>query len=139
LPVVQILGWQTWMFAGIYLLILLVAQSMLARWLWQALSRRSPLRIGPLAGLFLLSCVLLGQNVYIWADAYYFVPITSFSRYLPLSISMTANRNYGYRSKADKTITNTHPLPQRAEKLNHPPFFSSMSTSVRFPQQPHHV
>ncbi len=36
--------------------------------------------------------------------------------YLPLSISMTANRNYCYRSKADKTITNTPIRYRNAQK-----------------------
>ncbi len=90
--VIQILDWQTWAFAGFYLLILLVAQSMFARWLWQTLSRRPPRKVGVLAGWFLLCCVFVGQGIYIWADAYYYVPVTSFSRYLPLSISMTAKR-----------------------------------------------
>ena len=90
--VIQIMDWQTWAFAGVYLVILLAAQSMLARWLWRALSHRPPRKFGSLAGLFLLSNVLLAHGIYIVADAYYFVPITSFSRYLPLPISMTAKR-----------------------------------------------
>ena len=90
--IAQILGWHTWGFAAIYLLFLLVAQSVLARWLWHRLARPPKYRIGTVLGGGLLGCLLLGQGLHAWADSNYFVPITSFSRYLPMFYPATAKR-----------------------------------------------
>lgn len=84
-----ILGWQSWLFAGIYLLIFLLGETFLARmvgnWLQSGKKRR-----GPWLASGLIGCVLATQVLHIWADARYYVPITSFSPYLPLFYPMTA-------------------------------------------------
>lgn len=86
-----ILGWQSWAFAGIYLLIFLLLGSFIARlvsnWLRPDRHRH---RRGPWLAGGLIACVLLTQVLHIWADARYYIPITSFSPYLPLFQPMTA-------------------------------------------------
>jgi len=86
---VAILGWQSWLFAGIYFVIFLIGESFLARMVgnWIASKRK---RGGPWLATGLVACVLMTQVLHIWADARYYVPITSFSPYLPLFKPMTA-------------------------------------------------
>ncbi len=86
---VAVLGWQSWLFAGVYLLIFLLLASLLARQVSRWLHGRV-LRRGPWLAAALVSCVLLTHVLHIWADARYYVPITSFSPYLPLFHPLTA-------------------------------------------------
>lgn len=85
-----ILGWHSWAFGGVYLLIFLVLEFFLARLLWRRMHAPRRRRYGPLLASVLISCVLLTQILHIWADARFYVPITSFTPYLPLFVPMTA-------------------------------------------------
>ncbi|MDZ7735115.1 MAG: DUF3413 domain-containing protein [Gammaproteobacteria bacterium] len=88
---VAILGWRSWLFAGIYLIIFIVLLSLLAvqigKWL-----RARRLRRGPWLAMVLVVCILTTHVMHIWADARYYVPITSMTPYLPLFYPQTAKR-----------------------------------------------
>jgi len=85
-----ILGWSTWGFALVYLGIFLALCALLARSTW---ARLANVRLRALA-LVLAGGVLVpflaAQGLHIWADASFYVPITSFTPYLPLYRPWTA-------------------------------------------------
>ncbi|MDT0635031.1 DUF3413 domain-containing protein [Spectribacter hydrogenooxidans] len=86
---VAILGWKTWGFGAFYALIFLLLFFLLGRMLWAALARGRP-RGGGLLAAGLFGCLLAAHVIHIWGDARYFVPVTSFSPYLPLYEPVTA-------------------------------------------------
>jgi hypothetical protein len=85
----KILGWQSWVFAGVIFAIGLVFESLLARGVWNfvlASKRRRGVLIGSLCGL----AVLVAQGIHAWADAAYYVPVTSLGQILPVYKGATA-------------------------------------------------
>jgi len=79
----KILGWQSWVFAGVIFIIGLAFESMLARAAWNwVLAGKS--RYGALAGATCALMVLASQAIHIWADATYYVPVTSLAQSLPV-------------------------------------------------------
>ena len=81
---VAILGWSTWGFGLIYFAIFLALCALLARSTRARLARVSGRALAlVLAGGVLLP-FLATQALHIWADASFYVPITSFTPYLPL-------------------------------------------------------
>jgi membrane-anchored protein YejM (alkaline phosphatase superfamily) len=79
----KILGWQSWVFAGVIFTIGLVFESMLAKAVWNWVSAGKARR-GGLVGVACALMVMLSQGIYIWADATYYVPVTSLSQSLPV-------------------------------------------------------
>jgi membrane-anchored protein YejM (alkaline phosphatase superfamily) len=88
----EILGWRTWGFAVFYLAVLLVFCSLLGRWIWSRVRRPPRRRTGLAVAAAAVALTLLTYGLHIWADAAYYVPITSFGRYLPLFPHPTAKR-----------------------------------------------
>ena len=87
----QILGWQSWVFsAGIFFLALWF-QHMLAAGVWRWVENRSAGR-GRWIALGAVAAVLGGQFIYAWADASYYVPVTSVGQQLPVYKGFTAKR-----------------------------------------------
>lgn len=82
----------TWALAGLQFVIALVFQVVLggnlARWLAQRPGRRG----GRWVAAVLVGCWVLGQVIHIWADALAHVPVTQFSRYLPIYFPIHAQR-----------------------------------------------
>jgi membrane-anchored protein YejM (alkaline phosphatase superfamily) len=74
----------TWAFLALYFLLGVVIESMLAVWAW----RRTALPLSPRVrwslALALGSCFVVGHLAHAWAEPHYYVPVTAFSRYLPL-------------------------------------------------------
>jgi membrane-anchored protein YejM (alkaline phosphatase superfamily) len=80
---------QTWAFTGLYLLVALAIEAMAARWLWQlSAAPPRPGRAAPVA-VALGACVLASHAAYSWAEARYYVSITSFNHYLPMDVRLT--------------------------------------------------
>jgi len=79
-----ILGWSTWSFALLYLGIFLVLCALIARSTWPRLTRISGRTLASILAGFVFVPFLAAQALHIWADASFFVPITSFTPYLPL-------------------------------------------------------
>ena len=75
---------QTWMFLGIYFVLGLAIEGMLARLVWrhtEVSTARWPAR---LLAWGLIGCFVAGHLMHAWFEARYDVAVTSFTRYLPL-------------------------------------------------------
>ena len=87
---ISILGASTWTFAAIYLFVFLAFETVLARQVAARLDGLARMRLGPLVGAGLFSCLLGSHGIHAWADASYYVPVTGFTHYLPLYYPTTA-------------------------------------------------
>ena len=74
----------TWIFLGLYFVIGLAIEGMLASWVWKRTAQAPTRRIGPYVAIGLVGCFVASQLMHAWAEARYDVPVTSFTRYLPL-------------------------------------------------------
>lgn len=85
----KILGWQSWVFAGVIFVIGLFFESVLARGVWNwvgAPKRRHGFALGMVCGLM----IIIAQGIHAWADAAYYVPVTSLGQQLPVYKGFTA-------------------------------------------------
>jgi len=82
----------TWLATALQFLILLVFETFLARLLAGWVGRRAPGWAGWWLGAGLVTCWLAAQGIYAWADAVFYVPVTQFTRYLPLYYPLQAER-----------------------------------------------
>jgi membrane-anchored protein YejM (alkaline phosphatase superfamily) len=87
----QILGWQSWVFVAVILLIGLFFQSMLAGWVWQWVEEK-PRRSGKVIAWASIVAIVGSQFIHAWADASYYVPVTSVGMQLPVYKGFTAKR-----------------------------------------------
>jgi membrane-anchored protein YejM (alkaline phosphatase superfamily) len=85
----KILGWQSWVFAAAIFVVGLFFQSVLARSVWGWVKAR-PARHGLALGLTCGLMVLVSQGIHAWADASYYVPVTSMGQQLPVYKGVTA-------------------------------------------------
>jgi len=88
---IQILGWSSWVFTGVILLIALFFQAMLASWVWRWVSSSGSHK-GRLIGVLATLAILGSQLIHVWADAAYYVPVTSTGQQLPVYKGITAKR-----------------------------------------------
>jgi membrane-anchored protein YejM (alkaline phosphatase superfamily) len=85
----KILGWQSWVFAGVIFVVGLFFQSMLAKqaWNWVLAPRKRP---GRLLAFLCALAILTSQFIHAWADASYYVPVTGLGQMLPVYKGLTA-------------------------------------------------
>ena len=88
----MLLAPQTWGFLGLYVVMGIAIEGMLARLVWQRTARAPARPIGRYLALGLAGCLVAGHLIHIWADARYDVPVTSFARYLPLYYPLQATK-----------------------------------------------
>jgi membrane-anchored protein YejM (alkaline phosphatase superfamily) len=62
----------------------LAIEAMLAAWVWTRTARAPRRRIGWYVALGLATCLVTSHLIQWWAEAHYYVPVTAFTRYLPL-------------------------------------------------------
>lgn len=74
----------TWLATGVQFLILLAFATLLARTLFQWLGQRPAGAAGRWLAAGLVTCWVASQAIHVWADAVAWVPVTQFTRYLPL-------------------------------------------------------
>ena len=74
----------TWAFLALYFLIGLAIEAMLAGWIWRRTSRPPARRVGWYLALALAGCFVVSHLIHAWAEALDYVPVTAFTRYLPL-------------------------------------------------------
>lgn len=86
---ISILGLKTWGFGVFYVVIFLIMETFLARLIWRGLATRHG-RGGVLLAALLVMSWFSSQALHAWADARYYVPITSFTPYLPFYRPVTA-------------------------------------------------
>ena len=85
----KILGWQSWVFAGVIFVIGLFFESVLARAVWnwvETPKQRHGFALGVVCGLM----IIVSQGIHAWADAAYYVPVTSLGQQLPVYKGVTA-------------------------------------------------
>ncbi|CAM2853048.1 DUF3413 domain-containing protein [Vibrio mytili] len=105
--------------------LIFLTQLALSEWVWRKQRKLSHKHIGrPLAGLFFVSFIA-SHLVYIWADAYFYNPITSQRSNFPLSYPMTA-----------KSFMEKHGLLDREEYLQRLAENKGSSELVNYPIEP---
>jgi len=87
----KILGWQSWMFIGVIFLIGLFFESLLASRTWNWVEARAQ-RKGKLLGWLAVISMVTSQGIHAWADASYYVPVTSVGQQLPVYKGFTAKK-----------------------------------------------
>jgi hypothetical protein len=109
----------------IVLPIIFMLQLALAEWIWRKQRRLSHKHIGrPIAAVFFL-CFISSHLIYIWADAYFYQPVTSQKSNFPLSYPMTA-----------KTFMEKHGLLDREEYLKRRQIKENTVDLVNYPIEP---
>jgi membrane-anchored protein YejM (alkaline phosphatase superfamily) len=83
---------QTWAFLALYFLLGLGIEAMLAVWVWRRSAWPPRHRMGRYLALGLGSCFLASHLIHAWADAHNYVPVTAFTRYLPLYFPLKESR-----------------------------------------------
>src|SRR5262245_24640344 len=79
-----ILGSSTWNFAALYFAIFLGMCALLARATWRRVKLLSGRALAAAIGGAALAPFLCAQALHVWADATFFLPVTSLTPYLPL-------------------------------------------------------
>ncbi len=80
----SLLAPETWAFLALYFLLGLAIEAMLAGWVWKRTAAPGRPRTGRYLALGLVACFLVSHLIHMIAHANYYVPVTSFTRYLPL-------------------------------------------------------
>ncbi len=84
IPRPRLLAPETWAFLALYFLVGLAVEAMLAGWVWKRTAAPAWPRRGRALVLGLAACFLASHLIHMIAHAYFYVPVTSFTRYLPL-------------------------------------------------------
>jgi len=115
----------TWVLAAVTLLSVLGFQVMLAGIVWRKVLAPKKGRPGILIAIALFVCWLASQSIHIWADATSYVPVTQFTRVLPLYYPMKAKRrlvSLGLMDEAEmerRRVENQARIPESGQ-LNYP-------------------
>ncbi len=90
---VRILGWQSWVFAGVIFVIALIFESLVAIRVRNAIEKRKNMK-GVLVGVSSVLALIGAWLIYAWADANYYVPVTRIAERLPVYKGFTAKRAF---------------------------------------------
>lgn len=124
-----ILGWKTWGFAILYFAILTLFSAMLARWTWQRFGRPAKVKAGRCVAATLAVALVGVHAAHAWADAAYYVPVTSFTPYLPLFKPATAREFFTERGLIDLEQARERGLVDRFASAKH-------EGALRYPLSP---
>ena len=83
---------QTWMLLVVYFALGLLIEAALARWVWTRTAVPSPRHVGRYLALGLAACFLASHGIHLWAEAHSYVPVTAFTRYLPMYFPLKDSR-----------------------------------------------
>lgn len=89
----QILGWQSWVFTGVIVLIALIFEAMVAARVRAFIERRPRMR-GAWVGTSSALALVCAWLIYAWADANYYIPVTRIAERLPVYKGFTAKRSF---------------------------------------------
>ena len=124
----KILGSSSLIFTAIMFGIALVFESLLAGRIWSWVVS-APAHGGRLLGVLIAICFVFAQGIYAWADASYFVPVTSMAQQLPVQRGFTAKKLLVRYGLVDISQSRERQLAKRmaggldragAAKLNYP-------------------
>ena len=87
----KILGSPSLIFAAVMFVIAIMFELLLAGRVWNWVVS-APAHGGRLLGVVIGLCFVVAQGVYAWADASYFVPVTSMAQQLPVQRGFTAKK-----------------------------------------------
>lgn len=87
----RILGSSSFIFVGVMFVIAVVFESLLAGRVWSWVVS-APSRNGRLLGVIITTCLVVAQGIYAWADASYYVPVTTIAQQLPVQRGFTAKK-----------------------------------------------
>jgi membrane-anchored protein YejM (alkaline phosphatase superfamily) len=87
----KILGSSSFIFAAVMFVIALLFETLLAGRIWSWVTS-APAHRGRLLGLVIAVCFVVAQSIYAWADASYYVPVTSIAQQLPVQRGFTAKK-----------------------------------------------
>ncbi len=85
----RILGLSSWVFVLVMFFIAMLFQSILAGRVW-AFVTKSRQHHGRILGVFIALCLVVSLSIFAWADATYYVPVTSVAQQLPVKGGFTA-------------------------------------------------
>jgi uncharacterized protein len=100
---VSIFETSTWILAGIIFISMLAFQALLAGLVWRACIKPKQGRHGIWLAALLILVSFFAQGMHVWADATSFVPITQFTRVLPLYYPLKAKRSLMKYGLMDET------------------------------------
>jgi len=124
----KILGSSSFIFTAVMFVIALLFESLLAGRVWSWVVS-APARGGRLLGLLITVCFVVAQGIYAWADASYYVPVTSMAQQLPVQRGFTAKKLLVRYGMVDISQSRERQLANRmaggldqagAAKLNYP-------------------
>jgi membrane-anchored protein YejM (alkaline phosphatase superfamily) len=127
----QILGASSWVFAGVILLISLFFETMLAGWTWQWVSAKSK-RHGGLVSILAIVAIVGSQLIHAWADAAYYVPVTSVGQQLPVYKGFTAKRQLVSLGLVDPDASREREIARRLSRQ----LDDKEKGSLKYPLQP---
>lgn len=87
----KILGSSSLIFAAVMFVIAMLFETLLAGRVWSWV-RSAPSRRGRLLGFIIAASFVVAQSIYAWADASYYVPVTSIAQQLPVQRGFTAKK-----------------------------------------------
>ena len=115
----------TWAFLALYFLLAAAIESMLAGWVWKRTALAPTPRVGWSLALTLGACVVASHLAHAWAVPHYYVPVITFTRYLPLYSPLRLTRfmtKIGlvdrYRAREQSLVAALGRAPDRG--LNYP-------------------
>src|SRR6266545_167242 len=91
-PTLTLLEPRTWAALALSFLLGLGVEALLARWVWTRTALPSRRRLGPCLALALAGCFLASHVIHAWAEAHSYVPVTAFTRHLPLYFPLKDSR-----------------------------------------------
>lgn len=124
----KILGSSSLIFTAVMFFIALVFETLLAGRIWSWVVS-APAHGGRLLGMLIAVCFVVAQGIYAWADASYFVPVTSMAQQLPVQRGFTAKKLLVRYGLVDISQSRERQLANRmagrldqsgAAKLNYP-------------------
>ena len=118
----------TWAFFALYVLLSLAIEAMLALWVWKRTAAPPGRRIGRYLALGVVGCVLASHLIHLWAEAHAYVPVTSFTRYLPLYYPLQDSRKLARLGLVDQARARERNL---VASLGRPP-----GGELRYPRAP---
>ncbi len=127
----KILGWQSWVFIAVIFLIGLFFEFLLASRCW-AWVEAKPRRKGRALAWVAVFSIIVSQGIHAWADASYYVPVTSVGQQLPVYKGFTAKKQLSQWGWVDPQKSREREVARRlSQNLN-----SAADRVLNYPRKP---